>query len=396
MPDNTTLLSLLLSADPIRIVAVDGGGIYGMASATWLRQLCERDANFLDPATQRPLLAGISSGAVNALLLAKEPDPRAALLSGTIENFWKEPIGAFSHTNPVTAWWSLFGVGAWFGANDFEYQLQKTFGDMRLGDLQQPVLIATFNWAGTQGPIDFQTPPLYSPEVLFGFPFTGNNPNDTSWRPKIFTNLWGNDEDMSYRVRDVVYAAATPPGWRRTKGGIGDAGVYTANPTVQAIAAVVSCYQQFYTLAPDKMEGGLPLSRGELLDHIAALSMSDGSVVPHYWLKNFSLSSSQFAVYPTNPYEMQWYPPTATISLDASSEDVNYISQNLLGCERYHRLHADILPFPTLAATQLSRWKVYKDYFLKSIENATQTAASNDAVNSAVQFLESAGWLGGP
>src|SRR5690242_19279812 len=119
MPPNTLqLLQAFLAPNPIRIVSIDGGGIYGLTSATWMRQLCERDPNFLKPTgpgAQIPLLAGISSGAVNALLLAKEPDPRQALLDGVIQAFWKEPIGAFSHSNPWTAWWSLYGVGGWFG-----------------------------------------------------------------------------------------------------------------------------------------------------------------------------------------------------------------------------------------------------------------------------------------
>jgi len=383
MTDIQTILKKTLSAEPIRIVAIDGGGIYGLASATWIRQLCLKDTKFLTP-DQAPLFAGISSGAINALLLAKEADPRAAVLSGKLDAFWKEPIGAFSHSNPYTAWLSLWGIGGWFGKEDFEWQLTNTFGDMRLGDLNHPVLICTFNWAGGGNAVDFADTNPYASDNTFP------SQNAAAWKPKVFSNLWDDDEDLNYRVRDVVYCAATPPGWRAVRSGLGDAGVYASNPTVQAIAAIVDCVCDYPTLAMNKSG----LSRGELLDHLAALSISDGSVIPHYWLKNFDFSSSQFASYPTNPFEMQWYPPSATIGLDASAEDINYIALQLLGKDRYHRLDAGILPFPTLAATLLSRSYLYKDYFIQTINSATQTPASTVAIDETVSFLKSSWWLG--
>ncbi|MCA9649183.1 MAG: patatin-like phospholipase family protein [Myxococcales bacterium] len=67
-----------MPSETIHIISMDGGGIYGLATARMLRKLCERDPAFLaksDIASYR--FAGTSAGALNALLLAKEEDPRA-------------------------------------------------------------------------------------------------------------------------------------------------------------------------------------------------------------------------------------------------------------------------------------------------------------------------------
>ena len=81
----------------LRILSVDGAGIYGLTGAIWLRRLCLEDPSFLAPGNVN-LFAGISAGAINVLLLAKEPDPRRAVLDGRLERFWQEPIGAFPNS----------------------------------------------------------------------------------------------------------------------------------------------------------------------------------------------------------------------------------------------------------------------------------------------------------
>ncbi|HLL82664.1 MAG TPA: hypothetical protein VK420_08420, partial [Longimicrobium sp.] len=60
-----------------KLLCLDGAGVYGLMTAIWLRKLAERDPTFL--ADMRPVsfeswpecnvIAGASSGAVNALLL---------------------------------------------------------------------------------------------------------------------------------------------------------------------------------------------------------------------------------------------------------------------------------------------------------------------------------------
>src|SRR5690349_6942299 len=120
-----------------RILSIDGGGIYGLVSAIWLRKLSEIDETFLEPGSIG-LFAGISAGAVSSLILATQQDPRKALREGLLERFWTERVGAFSNVmNPMAAWLSLFNIGGWVGEADFRYVLEKYIDPkMTLGDLK--------------------------------------------------------------------------------------------------------------------------------------------------------------------------------------------------------------------------------------------------------------------
>src|SRR4029079_2824765 len=134
-----------------------------------LRKLSEMDSSFLEPGSIG-LFAGISAGAVSALILATQEDPRKALREGVLERFWTERVGAFSNVmNPMAAWLSLFRIGGWVGEDDFRYVLQKYIDPkLTLGDLKQRVIISTFNWSGAQE-IDFSAASA-APSPAPGFP----------------------------------------------------------------------------------------------------------------------------------------------------------------------------------------------------------------------------------
>lgn len=232
---------------PLRVLSIDGAGIYGYVGARWLRQLSERVPNFLAPDDEHriALFAGISSGAVNALLLAKHADPREALRTKELETFWKTPNGAFANTNPVASALSMMGMTPLFSTSDFLRQLKDHFGDMRIGDLKHPVLIGTFNFHGKSGKIDFgdesdlpwlsqgfRPPPPAADEK-------GSSARLRQWRPKFFNNLRRNEPDCDYRVVDIAFAAAAPPPLRAIRGGLGDAAVFTANPSVECVTALL-------------------------------------------------------------------------------------------------------------------------------------------------------------
>jgi hypothetical protein len=387
MAEQAKSFSRELAAVPkrFRILSLDGGGIYGLVNAIWLRRLCESDPLFLSQDHEKiHLLAGISSGAVNTLLLAKHENPRQACLDRVLENFWMEQIGAFSHVlNPVTAWMSWWGLGAWFGAEDLLTQLERHFGNMRLGDLKQPVLISTFDWSGTRDKINFDSPNPFSPELPLEWPPPPRWPRreqKLQWKPKIFTNLRPGDVDLGYRVVDVAYGAATPPGWRRIRGGIGDAGVFSPNPAIEAVAELLHFWKGRST-------------RGELLDRMAVLSLGDSSVVPHYWLKNFDLGMPQMLTIPVNPLMSQWTPPYMTVSIDAPMEEENFLATNLLG-ERYHRLDPPLMETPTLLATMLSRLPSWKQFFIDQIYEKTSTQRSDNEIVDTASFLKSESWRG--
>jgi len=380
-----------------RILSIDGGGIYGLVSAIWLRKLSELDPTFLEPGSIR-LFAGISAGAVSALILATHEDPRKALHEGVLERFWTERVGAFSNVmNPMAAWLSLFRIGGWVGEEDFRYVLQKYIDPkLTLGDLKQRVMISTFNWSGAKE-IDFSAT---SAGPSRGFPFAPSGAfgssgsfgsfgrfgapvapgaQERSWRPKIFTNL-GDDPDRKYRLVDIAYAAATPAGIRGLRGGVGDAAVFTANPSVEAIAAAVHEFR----LAQRDKPGSVPVA---ILSRLRLLSIGNGSTTPHYWLRNFNFSLRQMSRYPTNPLMGVFFPPSFGAPSDAAIEEANFIARELLE-DGYYRLAPEIMPTPVVVASLIARFDLWREALIRQIYSLTDGETSKAAVQGASEFLK--------
>jgi hypothetical protein len=203
---------------PYRVLSMDGGGIYGIFTAIMLRKLCERLPKFLDE-NHAALLAGTSAGAVNALLLAKHESPRDAILNHTLENLFKDDRTYGNRLNPVNGVLSLFGLTSWSGKADFYSGLEQHFGNMRMKDLKQRVLITAFDLWGTR---DKQSP------------------GQQRWKPKVFYNFPGEEPDRELYVKDVAYGAASPPTVRPVVNGITDGGFFADDPSINAITKIVS------------------------------------------------------------------------------------------------------------------------------------------------------------
>lgn len=266
------------------VLSLDGGGIYGLTEAIWLRQLCEAVPGFLVPGQAR-ILAGCSAGAANALILALFESPREAVLDGVLERFWTKS-GVLSNEGPVTRWTK--GMTAMFGAEDEYSALHDIFGDMTLGDLPNRVLISAFNYTGatveehvaegTFGtPFDHARPDWSTlrPEHVFwmGKPTAIENPKagqtQRHWKPKFFDNHSMNDLDEKFKVVDVAMAAMCVPGIRPFRGGLGDGGLMTADPSIGAIAHLLQQWEvcvehglEMAAPAKKKGEAGKNLPRG--------------------------------------------------------------------------------------------------------------------------------------
>ena len=372
-----------------RILSLDGGGLYGLTSALWLRQLCEQDPKFLRAGSVQ-LFAGCSAGALNSLLLAREREPREFVLAGGLENFWRQP-GTFSNTNPVTAFWSLFQVTAWFGTADFLQLLQTQFGDMTLGDLPNRVLITTFNWTGERNPHGTVPPPMGCPPLDPWNPWPWNPAGVLAagasgshwWRPKFFKNFPGKEPDRRSRIVDVAYAATSPPGMRAILDGLGDGGTFNACPCADAVAAVVAEERD-----QEHWDNNRPV--GDLLQRLHLLSLGVGAKRSAYWLRSFDFSYLQFGLVPTNPLAANWYPPAVSVGLDGPTEEAIYISRQLLG-PNFHRLNPGLLEVPTLAACIWARFPQVRESLIQQIYAAVQTPDSRQAVRDALDFLQS-GW----
>src|SRR5262249_52733836 len=109
-----------MAAETIYILSLDGGGIYGLTQALWLERICLEDPPVLDTTltgAPRHCFSGTSSGAVNALLLAAEENPRTLVTSGKLSQFWRQP-GLYVNRNPFEWALSFLGITPWLGTHD--------------------------------------------------------------------------------------------------------------------------------------------------------------------------------------------------------------------------------------------------------------------------------------
>lgn len=387
-----------------RVLSIDGGGIYGLTSARWLRRLCEENPSFLN-GEDIFLFAGCSSGAVNSLLLAQRDRPRDAVLSGELEDFWHDP-GTFTNTDPTGQWLSWMELSGWFGERDFLDLLVRHFGDKTLGDLKHRVLISTFNWGGSppefppiekavdKGASALEQPPVVTlfQELWKGF-FTPPSPAKEAtyaksddlrrWHPELFSNAKGSSQSR-FRVVDIAYGAATPPGFRALRGGIGDGASFSASPSVDAIAHLVAD-------AREQAAGAHRAAVHDVLDTISLLSLGDGTFSPFHSLPNSNLGFKTWGQVPSNPPLGAIWGPTA-YALQPADMQATQIAEELLGPD-FFRLNPPIMNLPTVVAAFIARWPSCRTWLLQRIEQATKTELSEASVADALRFLRSPEWL---
>jgi hypothetical protein len=385
-PTDTTQRTYALAPARLRVVSMDGGGIYGLATAIWLRRLCQEEPRFLaGDRDDVALFAGTSAGALNCLLLAMYEKPREAVLSGELERFWGHP-GTFSNSQPIGAFTSLLGVSGWFSAVDFRKLLDETFGDRTLGDLPQQVLVATYNWTGGK------TRPSRAGQ------------GGRHWMPKFFHNAIVDDPDFTRRCADVAYAAAAPPVLRAIFGGLGDGGSFSGNPALPAIAHLT----QHYHLERNGEDEKLVIARtrddlahsggaddaNSILDRIAVLSIGSGQRMPY--LEQGDVDRGlRFASMATNPGQGNFW-PTSSFGVDAANEEGDHVMKQLLGRDRALRLNPPVLDVPAVPAAMLCRVPLWRAWLSAQIRAHAEGEASTYAVNGTLAYLRSVrGWDAG-
>lgn len=467
---------------PIRVLSLDGGGIYGLTAALWLRRLCEADTHFLS-GKDVDLFVGCSSGACNALLLAMHERPREAVLGGVLERFWAEP-GTFSNTNPLGAMLSLTGKAAWFSEADFRNQLGNYMGATRIGELKQKVLISTYDWSGRDSypdlAVDDPSPRSEPTANLFrrrlehisrraqdwretwtalmlaaGDPVKtaaawqkaacawgqawedmlgmGHQPDEAEdraapgvesarvgaepqtrkhrgqrafdsatdayrhWQPKFFSNLYETAQDNACLVAEVAYGAATPPGFRALRGGIGDGASFAANPSVHGISAVIQHRRwTMFERCEHEHHDALHQLHGEatatLLGRIRMLSLGDGTRQPYFWDASSNYGFKNWGDTPANPWRGHWYGP-ASYALQAADEEATEIAWELLG-QRYFRLNPGVNDMPTVLAAYYARWPQLRTWLLEHIRASADDRPCRTAIAEALSFLRGKHWQG--
>jgi len=347
---------------PYRVLAMDGGGIYGVFTAIMLRKLCERESRFLDGDHPVTLFAGTSAGAISALLLAKQEKPRDIIQNRTLENLFKDDRLYGNRLDPVMGILSLFGLTSWSGKADFHSRLTEDFGDMKMKDLKHRVLITAFDLWGTR-----DTPSSAA----------------QSWKPKVFYNFPASEPDRDRYVKDVGYGAASPPTLRPVVDGITDGGFFADDPSVNAIAKIMSQMRESNAGAE------------ESLRDISVFSLGVGAMAPHYFQRTFDFGVLPFNLLPTNIGHGFVESPIATFVLNPDKRATAYIVQQLVGDDDYFRLDPPAIGFPMLsvaAAVYLARFPNWREFFLDQIYRASESPSVSNELDKAAQWIRDHDW----
>jgi patatin-like phospholipase/acyl hydrolase len=271
-----------------RVVSIDGGGIRGLVTTILLQRIVATPGleHFLDSID---LIAGTSTGGVLALGIAHQ------LELNRIRNVYvKKGTKIFDDT------WldDLVDLGKLRGADydigPLRRELKKLFGTTTLGHLNKHVLIAAFD-------LDNEDP----------------DPEKRTWKPKLFHNYPGPNNDRASLALDVALYTAAAPTYFPSVDGYIDGGVYANNP---AMCALAQTQDSRYSNTPS-------------LDDVLLLSLGTGTSLQYIKGKSHDWGYAQ------------WVKPLINLMLDGTAGIADYQCRQMLG-DQYHRL-APVFPAGT-------------------------------------------------
>lgn len=268
-----------------RILALDGGGIRGIISATILERLEEAHPGFIN---EIELFAGTSTGGILSLGLASGLSPEQVRL--LYEKCGKE-VFADTLIDDLRDLGQL--IGADYSSEPLYRVLFDQFKTTRLGDLSKKVLISSFD-----------------------LDFTPDDPTKKrSWKSKFFHNYDPEDSDYRQTAVDVAMRTSAAPTYFPIYQGYIDGGVVAANPSVCALAQALH------------RDTG-----GQKLDDLVLLSIGTGHN-PRYLAEE----DSDWGL-------VQWAPNLVSLMLEGGIGTADYQCRQILG-DRYMRLDP-YLPIP--------------------------------------------------
>lgn len=275
-----------------RVLSLDGGGIRGLVTAIILQRILGTRGleTFLD---KIDLVAGTSTGGLLALAIAH------GVSLDTICRLYKEKGQKVFDDSWLDDLVDLGGLcGANYSIAPLRRELRAIFGNATLGDLKKHVLITAFD-------LDFED----------------TETKKRMWKPKLFHNIPGPEDDRPASVVSVgLYTSAAPTYFPSVDGFI-DGGVYAPNPAMCALAQTQD--QRYYKPPP-------------ALHNIVLLSLGTGTNLQY--IKGDSLDWGY----------AQWAKPLVNLMLDGTSGIADYQCRQLLN-ERYHRLAPEFPPGTTVA-----------------------------------------------
>lgn len=195
----------------MKVISFDGGGLRGVMSARIAERLATQFPQFWQEAG---LLAGTSTGSILAAGLAMGLNP------SQLVNFYKQQAPAI-FTDPF--WHKLSSldevVGAKYPADSKKKVFQNIFGNKKLGDLKQQVLLVSFE-------LDNQGKDKYGQSV------------PRQWWPRVFDNAPGSP-DCDILVVDALMASTAAPTYWPIYNGFVDGGIKYNNPTMLALIEAI-------------------------------------------------------------------------------------------------------------------------------------------------------------
>lgn len=266
-----------------RVLSIDGGGLRGLVTTVLLQRIVataglENLLNSID------LIAGTSTGGLLALGMAKGLD-----LSELRDVYVKKGRKIFDDTwlDDLADLGKLRGAD--YGTKGLRRELRRLFGKTTLGELGKRVLIPAFD-------------------------LDNEEPERRSWKPKLFHNFEGPENDSASLAVDVgLYTSAAPTYFPSVDGYI-DGGVYAGNP---AMCGLAQTQDPRYDPTPS-------------LDEVLLLSLGTGTSLQYIKGKSHDWGYAQ------------WARPLISLMLDGTAGIADYQCRQMLR-ERYHRL-APVFP----------------------------------------------------
>lgn len=275
-----------------RVLSLDGGGIRGLVTTILLQRIVATPGlqNFLE---RIDLVSGTSTGGLLALGIAHQLDLQ------TIRCMYIEKGPKIFDDSWLDDLVDLGKLrGADYDIKPLRREVEKLFGDTKLGDLDKRVLITAFDLDNKHQEAQKRT-----------------------WKPKLFHNFPSSPNDSEQLASDVaLYTSAAPTFFPSVDGYI-DGGVYAGNPSMCAVAQTQDA--RYQPTPPLNEVALLSLGTGTNLEYISGKS--------HDW---------GYA---------QWVKPLIKLMLDGTAGIADYQCSQLLG-SNYHRL-APVFPVGVAVAT---------------------------------------------
>ena len=280
-----------------RILSLDGGGIRGLITIILLQRL-NQDTSLAGWLDQVDLVAGTSTGGLLALAIAKGVDLQ--VLRDLYETKGKDVFDD-SWLDDLRDLATI--IGAEYNNKKLTRELKAIFGSTTLGELRHNLIVTTFD-------LDNEA----------------TDPQKRSWKPKIFHNLPGNDNDNNFLAYKVgLYTSAAPTYFPAVDGYI-DGGVFANNPSMCALAQTQDKRNQ--NKAP--------------LQDVILLSLGTGTSLMYIKGKNLDWGYAQ------------WVKPLISLMLDGVGGIADYQCTQILE-ERYHRLAPTFPPNVSISLDDVKR-----------------------------------------